>query len=104
MSFWPGSSKRRDFGFTKAVSAWRVSLEERKLGSSSIIIRMSAIRTLAAEAADNGILAPGTGRRHRACEKREVGRHPNGQLALGAAGADACERAGHYNAPGLPAS
>jgi hypothetical protein len=46
-------------GFTKAtVSAWRVSLEERKLGSSSIIIRMSAIRKLAAEAADNGLLAP----------------------------------------------
>src|SRR6202047_2517154 len=46
-------------GFTKAtVSAWRVSLEDRKLGSSSIIIRMSAIRKLAAEAADNGLLAP----------------------------------------------
>src|SRR5450631_2923565 len=46
-------------GFTKAtVSVWRVSLEERRLGSSSIIIRMSAIRKLAAEAADNGLLAP----------------------------------------------
>jgi site-specific recombinase XerD len=46
-------------GFTKAtVSAWRVSLEERRLGSSSIIIRMSVIRKLAAEAADNGLLAP----------------------------------------------
>jgi site-specific recombinase XerC len=46
-------------GFTKAtVSAWRVSLEERRLGSSSIIIRMSAIRKLVAEAADNGLLAP----------------------------------------------
>jgi site-specific recombinase XerD len=46
-------------GFTKAtISAWRVSLEERRLGSSSIIIRMSAIRKLAAEAADNGLLAP----------------------------------------------
>jgi CRP-like cAMP-binding protein len=44
-------------GFTKAtVSGWRVSLEARGLGSSSIIIRMSAI--LAAEAADNGLLAP----------------------------------------------
>src|SRR5271163_1479526 len=44
---------------TKAtVSAWRASLEERRLGSSSIIIRMSAIRKLAAEAADNGLLAP----------------------------------------------
>src|SRR5216684_3503034 len=46
-------------GFTKAtVSAWRVSLEARVLGSSSIIIRMSAIRKLAVEAADNGLLAP----------------------------------------------
>jgi integrase len=46
-------------GFTKAtVSAWRVSLEDRRLGSSSIIIRMSAIRKLVAEAADNGLLAP----------------------------------------------
>src|ERR1700720_1542212 len=46
-------------GFSKAtVSAWRVSLEERSLGSSSIIIRMSAIRKLAVEAADNGLIAP----------------------------------------------
>src|SRR3984957_6084196 len=46
-------------GFSKAtVSAWRVSLEARKLGSSSIIVRMSAIRKLAAEAGDNGPLAP----------------------------------------------
>jgi site-specific recombinase XerC len=44
---------------TKAtVSAWRVSLQARGLGSSSIIIRMSAIRKLAVEAADNGLLAP----------------------------------------------
>src|SRR3974377_2128484 len=34
-------------GFTKGtLSAWRASLEERHLGSSSIIIRMSAIRKL----------------------------------------------------------
>jgi len=40
-------------GFSKAtVSAWRASLEARALGSSSIIIRMSAIRKLAAKAAD----------------------------------------------------
>jgi site-specific recombinase XerD len=48
----------RPGGFCKAtVSAWRASLEVRGLGSSSIIIRMSAIRKLAAEAADNGLLA-----------------------------------------------
>src|SRR5947208_11638059 len=49
----------RPGGFCKAtVSAWRASLEARRLGSSSIIIRMSAIRKLAGEAADNGLLAP----------------------------------------------
>ena len=48
-------------GFTKAtVSAWRVTLEERGLGSSSIIVRMSAIRKLAVEATDNGLLIPCT--------------------------------------------
>src|SRR5260221_14665419 len=50
----------RPGGFCKAtVSAWRASLETRGLGSSSIIIRMSAIRKLASEAADNGLIAPG---------------------------------------------
>jgi site-specific recombinase XerD len=49
----------RPGGFCKAtVSAWRASLEARGLGSSSIIIRMSAIRKLAAEASDNGLIAP----------------------------------------------
>src|ERR1051326_7072875 len=46
-------------GFNKAtVSAWRASLEARGLGSSSINIRLSAVRKLAAEATDNGLLAP----------------------------------------------
>ena len=46
-------------GFSKAtVNAWRVTLDERGLGSSSIIVRMSAIRKLAVEAIDNGLLAP----------------------------------------------
>ena len=54
---WYGQEPRP--GFTKAtVSAWRVTLEERGLGSSSIIVRMSAIRKLAVEASDNGLLAP----------------------------------------------
>jgi integrase len=49
----------RPGGFCKAtVSAWRASLETRRLGSSSIIVRMSAIRKLASEAADNGLIAP----------------------------------------------
>src|SRR6266851_4579059 len=49
----------RPVGFCKAtVIAWRESLETRGLGSSSIIIRMSAIRKLASEAADSGLIAP----------------------------------------------
>jgi site-specific recombinase XerD len=46
-------------GFTKAlVSAWRVTLEQRGLGSVSINVRITAVRKLAVEAADNGLLAP----------------------------------------------
>src|SRR5258708_40249793 len=52
-------------GFSKAtVSAWRASLEARKLGSSSIIIRMSAIRKLAGEAVDTRLFAPELAGRH----------------------------------------
>jgi len=46
-------------GFTKAtVTAWRASLEDRGLSSSSISLRLSAIRKLAVEAADNDLLPP----------------------------------------------
>jgi site-specific recombinase XerC len=46
-------------GFTKAtVSAWHVALEARGLGSVSISVRITAVRKLAVEAADNGLLAP----------------------------------------------
>jgi site-specific recombinase XerD len=40
------------------VSAWRVALAARGLGSVSINVRITAVRKLAAEAADNGLLAP----------------------------------------------
>src|SRR5258705_449766 len=54
---WYGQQARP--GFTKAtVSAWRVSLEARGLGSISINVRITAVRKLAVEAADNGLLAP----------------------------------------------
>src|ERR1017187_8565124 len=46
-------------GFTKAaVNAWRVTLEGRGLGSVSINVRITAVRKLGVEAADNGLLAP----------------------------------------------
>lgn len=40
------------------MSAWRVALEARCLGAVSINVRITAVRKLAAEAADNGLLAP----------------------------------------------
>ena len=40
------------------MSAWRVALEARGLGSVSINVRITAVRKLAVEAADNGLLAP----------------------------------------------
>ena len=46
-------------GFTKAtVAAWRVALEARALGSVSINVRITAVRKLAVEAADNGLAGP----------------------------------------------
>ena len=54
---WYGQEPRP--GFTKTtVSAWRVALEARGLGSVSINVRITAVRKLAIEAADNGLLAP----------------------------------------------
>src|ERR1700690_379695 len=49
----------RPAGFTKATPrAWRVALEVRGLGPISINVRITAVRKLAVEAVDNGLLAP----------------------------------------------
>src|ERR1022692_4287182 len=54
---WYGQEPRP--GFTKAtVNSWRTVLEARGLGSVSINVRITAVRKLAVEAADNGLLAP----------------------------------------------
>jgi site-specific recombinase XerC len=54
---WYGQEPRS--GFTKAtVNAWRGALEARGLGSVSINVRITAVRKLAVDAADNGLLAP----------------------------------------------
>jgi len=46
-------------GFTKAtVQAYRAALESAGLAASSINVRLSAVKKLAAEAADNGLLGP----------------------------------------------
>ncbi len=54
---WYGQEPRP--GFTKAtVNAWRAELETRGLGLASINVRITVVRKLAVEAADNGLLAP----------------------------------------------
>jgi site-specific recombinase XerD len=54
---WYGREPRP--GFTKAtVSAWSAALEARGLGAVSINVRITAVRKLAVEAADNGLQAP----------------------------------------------
>jgi hypothetical protein len=64
---WFGEEPRP--GFTKAtVSAWRVALEARRLGSISINVRITAVCKLAVEAVDNAT----AGRRNRAHQGREV--------------------------------
>jgi hypothetical protein len=40
------------------LNAWRGALEARQLGSVSINVRITAVRKLAVEAADNGLLEP----------------------------------------------
>src|ERR1017187_6928669 len=80
----PGRSRRgtgrwfrlreRDAGsrVQREVNAWRVTLDERGLGSSSIIVRMSAIRKLAA--GGGGAARRGAGARSAA--PRKGGRQP----------------------------
>jgi len=40
------------------VAAWRVAVEARGLGAVSINVKITAVRELAVEASDNGLLAP----------------------------------------------
>ncbi len=77
---WYGQEPRP--GFTKAtVAAWRVALEARGLGAVSINVRITAVRKLAVEAADNGLLAPELAERHHAREGRGVQGRAAGELA-----------------------
>ena len=95
---WYGLEPR--LGFTKAtVSAWRVTLQARGLGSVSINVRISAVRKLAVEPADNGLLAPelaaGIAR-----ERCQVERRESRQLAIDPPGTDALECSGCFHQEG----
>jgi hypothetical protein len=82
-------------GFTKAtVAAWRVALEARGLGAVSINVRITAVRKLAVEAADNGLLAPEIANGITRVKGRGFQGPPVGELALGQAGTGTDEYAG----------
>src|ERR1700756_2518164 len=92
-------------GFTKAtVSAWRVALEARGLGAVSINVRITAVRKLAVEAADNGLLGPELAEWDYPGEGRCLERHPPRKLALDPAGAKAAQHARrcHHQGPARP--
>ena len=89
---WYGREPRP--GFTKAtVAAWRVALEARGLGAVSINVRITAVRKLAVEAADNGLLAPelasGITRVPSFAGRRQAGPGRGTERGLGAAAAGA---------------
>ena len=96
---WYGQEPRP--GFTKAtVSAWRVALEARGLGAVSINVRITAVRKLAVEAADNGLLAPELAAGITRVKGVASKGGPHGQLAFREAGSDAAEHSGHHNYQG----
>ena len=63
------------------VLGYRLQLEAKKLAASTINVRLAAVRRLAYEAADTGLLKPGVGRRHPPGERRASTRPPRWQLA-----------------------
>jgi hypothetical protein len=92
---WYGREPRP--GFTKAtVAAWRVALEARGLGTVSINVRITAVRKLAVEAADNGLLAPELANGIT----RVVSSRSAWELAFHPAGAEATQHSGHKDDEG----
>lgn len=54
---WYCSQPRLDFS-KAAVLGYRLALESRRLASSTINLRLAAVRRLASEAADTGLMSP----------------------------------------------
>ena len=96
---WYGREPRP--GFTKAtVAAWRVALEARGLGAVSINVRITAVRKLAVEAADNGLLAPELANGITRVKGVASKGRPFGELAHGAAGPDITEHPRYHHDQG----
>ena len=87
--------------FDKAtVQRYRAQLLNAGLAPSSINQRLCAVRALAQEAADNHLVDATTRERHRQGQRRQVGRHADGQLADADSGPGTARCAGHHHSQG----
>src|SRR5688572_24191536 len=77
---WYCSEPRLSFSRT-VVLRYRMHLECRNLAPGTINLRLGAVRRLAYEAADCGLLQPGSCGRHSPCQGRQKAGSQNGQLA-----------------------
>jgi hypothetical protein len=85
---WYCSEPRLAFNKT-VVLRYRFHLEERGLAPGTINVRLAAVRRLAYEAADAGLLSPRAGRRHPSGQRCPQARLSFGQLAYGGRGVGA---------------
>ena len=63
------------------VLRYRIHLEQRWYAPATINLRLAAVRRVAYEAADAGLLSPGTGGRHPSRERRAADRSSSRELA-----------------------
>jgi hypothetical protein len=84
------------------VSAWRVALEARGLGSVSINVRITAVRKLAIEAADNGLLAPELAAGISRVKGAKFEGRPRRELAVSPSDPGAAECTGRNHEEGPP--
>src|SRR3954447_12252235 len=76
---WYCSEPRLSFSRV-VVLRYRIHLEQRNLAPSTINVRLAAVRRLAYEAADNGILSPELAAGIRRGQRRETAWRPNWKL------------------------
>jgi hypothetical protein len=85
---WYCSAPRLSLNKT-VVLRYRLHLEDRHLAAGTINVRLAAVRRLAYEAADSGLLRSRSRRRHSPCKGSEETRMPTGKLVDCGAGSGA---------------
>ena len=77
---WYCSEPRLAFNRT-VVLRYRIHLEQRHYAPATVNLRLAAVRRIAYEAADAGLLSPELGRRHPPCQRRATPGRPARELA-----------------------